>query len=302
MTQQGRLIVPPKRRVPRRRGVLWASLVIVVLAVSFGAVAVAAFRQGAAPPPASLTPAPQASPSATGTIEPAPAGVEDSLTDVIDGQTVRLELPAGDAVGIAVLFPGAADDPAALLAEPWALELGAAGWAVATSDFHGTSWGSPSSTTDLQALLTWVRTQTDASPLLFVSTGMGATTSLAAIARQPLEPVACWYSAAPVVDLVSQVETEPAVQDQILEAWGRAPGTDETPLASIGSLPTETAYRVIAPPEGSPELLAENSAALVSGLESSGHTVTTTTPTAPADAAVAIEPDDLLGFAEGCGA
>ena len=84
---------------------------------------------------------------------------------------------------------------------------------------------------------------------------MGATTSLAAMARQPAAPVACWYSAAPVVDLVSQVETDPAVQDQILDAWGRVPGTEETPLAVVDTLPTETAYRVIAPPAGAPELL-----------------------------------------------
>ncbi|HEX5858458.1 MAG TPA: hypothetical protein VFY91_10165, partial [Microbacterium sp.] len=224
----------------------------------------------------------------------------------IDEQDVRLELPGGDVSGVAVFFPGSADVPANALTSPWALALLDAGWAVATSDFHGASWGSPSSSADLQALLAWTSSLTDATPRLFVSHGMGATTSLAAMARRPAAPIPCWYSAAPVVDLVSQVETDPAVQDQILDAWGRVPGTQEAPLAVVDTLPTETAYRVAAPPAGAPALLVQDSATLVASLESSGHAVTTATLTADdpltTDDAVALDPADLLGFAEGCDA
>lgn len=272
---------------------------IAVLLAALGGAAALALDQSTAAPAASISPAPSDAPSPEPTEDAAAPG-ETGFTEVIDQQDVRLELPAGDVSGVAVFFPGSAEDPANALTSPWALALLDEGWAVATSDFHGASWGSPSSSADLQALLTWTSSLTDATAQLFVSHGMGATTSLAAMARQPAAPIACWYAAAPVVDLVSQVETDPAVQDQILDAWGRVPGTEETPLAVVDTLPTETAYRVAAPPAGAPELLLQDSATLVASLESSGHAVTTATLTA--DDVVAIDPADLLGFAEGCDA
>jgi hypothetical protein len=300
-SKKGPLVVRRQRSRPRRRTVLWAIVAIIALLAAFGGIAALALAQSTAAPAASISPAPSDSPSAAPTDEPAASGGQ-SLTDVVDGQTVRLELPQAEPVGIAVLFPGLAEDPSAALTTPWAQGLADAGWALATSDFHGASWGSPSSSADLQALLTWTSTQTDAGALLFVSNGMGATTSITAMARQPASPVACWYSAAPIVDLVSLAETDPTVQDQIRQAWGRLPGTDEAPLAVVETLPTDTAYRVLAPPAGAPEALVQNSDILISSLESSGHAVTTATLTATPDAAVAIDPAELLGYAEVCDA
>src|SRR5690349_15158113 len=116
-----------------RRGWTLAIATIAVVAVAAAVLALLAVVQLQDVPAAALTPpAPEAT-SPEPTAEPGDDAVE---TAELEGQTVWLATPASAPIGTAVFFPGAADDPAALLKTAAAQSLLAAGWAVSTGEFH----------------------------------------------------------------------------------------------------------------------------------------------------------------------
>jgi hypothetical protein len=274
--------------------VLVVIAVLVVVAIAFGLAAVA---QGQVVPAPSLSaPTPGATPSPTAP-EKGAAGLQSSE---LDGQQVWLSIPDVDPVGLAVLFPGAEEQASALLRTATAEALGAAGWAVATGEFHGASWGSPASSADVAALRAWADDQVGALPALYVSFEMGGSTSLASMLRSPKVPVACWYGAGTVTDLATVGTAVPAVGSQIVSAWGGAPSADQAINAQIDQLPTATTYRVVIPGAGADDLRVQDPQTLISALEQSGHTVSQDTAASPLTTSAQIDADDVIAMAKGC--
>jgi hypothetical protein len=271
---------------------------MVVVGALAGVLTLVALAQTSNLPAPSLTaPSPDASPSPTASAAPEEGA---PVTADLDGQDVWLVEPAAAPIGIAVLFPGAADDPASLLQTTAAEDLLAAGWAVSTGEFHGASWGSPESSADVSALRTWLGEQVGALPTYYVAVEMGGSTSLASMIRSPELPVACWYGAAPVTDLATIATAVPAVGDQLVSAWGRIPDTEETILAQVGALPADATYRVVVPGEGAEDLRIADAETLISTLEASGLQVSETTAGGALATVSEIDAADVTATAEGC--
>ncbi|QIG38537.1 hypothetical protein G5T42_02785 [Microbacterium sp. 4R-513] len=277
-----------------RRGWVLAIAAIAILALVAGTLALLAVVQLADVPAAALTPA-ESEP-----IPSAPPAPEAVTTAELDGQAVWLAKPATAPVGVAVLFPGAADDPASLLKTATAQDLLAAGWAVSTGGFHGPSWGSPSSSKDVAALRGWLGEQLGTLPVLYVASEMGGSTSLASMIRSPELPVACWYGAATVTDLATTATAVPVVGEQLVSAWGGVPDADQTVLANISAAPTTTSYRVVVPGPGAEDLRMQDAETLVSALEQSGHQVSQATAAGPLATTSEIDAADVTAMAEGC--
>lgn len=259
VNREGYLVAAPTRRGARR------AIAIAAAALAVTAVVVTVFLAFAAYDPERVSTQPSlTAPPATA------AAVNRSLASVVGDQTLRLELPEQPPRGLVVLFPDAQADPEVLLGEERAVALKNAGWALATSEFHGASWGSPTSSDDVRALLEWSRGQVGSGPVMFVSEGMGATTSLMAISRSVTGPVNCWFAVEPRTDLYAIAQADPAVEDQVVSAWGGVPTLDDLPLAITSSLPSDVVYRVGEVAEDASSVLQEDVAALMGALESAG--------------------------------
>lgn len=264
-----------------------ASVVLLAVAVW------AAFALAPAPPVPTLTPSEDAPALET----PAP-DAEQSLAATADGQELRLDVPAA-AVGLAVLFPAAGGSAESTLAGPVASGLRASGWAVASSDFHGNSWGSPVSTDDTVALIEWAQSSSGLVPTLFVAEGMGASTSIAAMSRTA-RSVPCWYGAGPLVDLASAAASSPTVSTEISTAWGGVPTPEDNPLAMATTLSIDTTFRLA---YGSVSGAAGDDAnvlALASVLADNGADVQTVQWEGTTDDLSLLDPADVIAFAEGC--
>lgn len=290
--------LPSARRRRTRTRAIVASVGIGLLAVAAGVLAVGGLASARAFPAPTLTPMasppPTTQPSASA--GPVASATEVTTTDVLAGQNVWLVQPGGEAIGVAYLLPDAADDAEALLGGSAARALLDDGWAVATGDLGGVTWGSPGSTTSLTALRSWVESGLGELPRLYVGAGMGGTTALTSLVREPQVSVACWYAIAPITDLAALVGSQPEIGDQIAVAWGGIPSANENPLLKTVELPQSTIYRIIAPV--APQERADDATAFLAALEDSGHRVTSVT--APESATPASLADDVTAFAKGC--
>ena len=284
MTGKGHLVAPRSYRGLRRVIAVAATLFAVaalVATVILVFVALDPTRVGAQP---ALDPQ---------TKTPEPVVVSPPITATAGDQTYRLDLPETKPRGLVVLFPDAGADAAALLGGDGALALQDAGWAVATTEFHGASWGSPQSSQDVMGLLDWASGYVEPAPLVLVSEGMGATTSLMAMSRSSSVGVTCWFAVDPRTDLMTLAEADPALEEQILSAWARIPKPAELPLAVAGSLPAEAVYRIAEASADASESVRADAAALSAALQAGGRDVATV----PGDGR---DPAVLVQTAESC--
>lgn len=281
------------RLVRWRIPILIASVAIFVLTVA----AIFLLPKPAAVPSLSA-PLPAASASPSVSSEPAPTAT-GTVTDTIDGQAVRLEVPTVSPVGLAVFFHGSGGDADSLMDSPWLGALVDAGWAVASSDFHGNAWGAPATTTDLQSLSTWAEGQIGIAPSLLISDSMGATTSLNAIVRgQNLIP--CWYGVESVADLRT-VGKVTGSQEEIAAAYGGVPGAADNPILNIETLAkADTTYRIVGAGADTVIPNDDNSVALSEGLAGAGAVVTYLELDADHGDPALFDSTDLLSFAGGC--
>jgi len=161
------------------------------------------------------------------------------------GQNVRLTLPTGrrEAEGRRDLVPRPAGNVNDRIGTPWLDALRRDGWAIASSDFHLESWGTPESTDDTQRLVKWAEKQTGVPVTLWVSGSMGGATSLNAMVHG-VAPPPCWYGVKPAVAL-TDMEEVPGGPENIAEAFDGPVPTDRNPIENVDLLPLETRYRVV---------------------------------------------------------
>lgn len=272
-----------------------ASVVAALLALAAAVFGVAALASTRAMPAPVLTPI--AAPSPTASPETDATGSQTATSDVLSGQGVWLEVPGTAPSGVAYLLPDATDaDAEGLLRGAAARALLQDGWAVATGDLGGLAWGSPASTASLAELRAWVEADLGPLPALYVGAGMGGTTALTAMLRDPDTAPGCWYAIAPVTDLATLVGAQPDVGEQIARAWGGVPSADDNPILGAAGLDLDTRYRVIVP--SAPAERVADATAFAAALEESGHQVTSVV--APDSATPASLTEDLTAFAKGC--
>lgn len=301
--RSGRLVADPSddqvgRAQRRRRWALIGSGLIVVITAAATVLTVVASTTPPAVPAATLSPIaipeytpPPATPVPTESAPPA-----NLVTGTVGGQRVFIRPPAGSATGIVYILPDAGDDAGELLSGTLPDSLNAAGLAVATGDLGGTSWGSPASSTSLSELRAWAEGQVGDVPVMYFGVGMGVTTAVTALSRQPDVEVTCTYAVAPVTDLATLATSNPRVREQITTSWGRVPAAEENPSLLAAGLPTSVDYRVVVP--AAPEDRVDDANNFIAALEQSGHTVTSTV--ASEDARVGSLTRDILLFGSEC--
>ncbi|QVT81577.1 hypothetical protein ENKNEFLB_03987 [Nocardioides aquaticus] len=164
----------------------------------------------------------------------------------LEGQDVRLDLPGGDVdpKGLVVWFHGQGGDVDVRMDDPFLETLRRDGWAVASSDFHGPSWGNAASTRDVDLLEAWAEEQTGLTPDVFVAGSMGAATSLNALV-EGTEPPACWYAVRPALSL-TDMDAVPGADAYLRRAFGGAVPRTRDPIRNVDRLPTATHYRMVA--------------------------------------------------------
>lgn len=224
-----------------------------------------------------------------------PATVDDTLA----GQRVRLDLPGGTPIGVALFFHDRGADVDARMGEEWLSALVDEGWAVASSDLHGDAWGSSASSADASNLATWATRQVGLAPSLMIAEGMGALTSLNALIRSET-PVACWYGVQSIVDMRTIGDVAGA-EDEIAAAYGGAPSSRDNPLQNLEPLSSlADTFRIIG--AESDELISnqENSQALAEGLRARDADAQYTGLPVGHDDSALFDSADLVGFAQGC--
>lgn len=191
----------------------------------------------------------------------------------LEGQDVRLDLPGGDVdpKGLVVWFHGQGGDVDVRMDDPFLETLRRDGWAVASSDFHGPSWGNAASTRDVDLLEAWVEEQTGLTPDVFVAGSMGAATSLNALVNG-VDPPTCWYGVRPALS-VTDMDEVPGAERWIRKSFGRQVPPERDPIRSVGDLPTETRYRLVASRDDPQVDYAENAEPFVRSLSSAGAEV-----------------------------
>jgi hypothetical protein len=168
-----------------------------------------------------------------------------TTTDTIDGQTVRIDLPAGKVRAVAIWLHGQGGDADTRMNEPWLNALRADGWAVASSDFHGNHWGSRESVSDVAKLTAWAGQKANAPVRLHVAGSMGGLASLNALTHG--QDVPCWYGVMPVLDQ-STTARVPEAREQIADVWGESVPAEWVPARNLDRLPSGMVMRVVASP------------------------------------------------------
>lgn len=240
-------------------------------------------------------PAPSLTPVATAALTG--LGVPEGATTVVaavDGQNLALVIPGTPAVGLAVFLHDEGADATAAAQTEWIAPLVAAGWAVASGDLHGDSWGSPAATSDLLDLVKWSGVETGLTPSLFVSDGMGALVSLNSMTRGAVAP-ACWYGVESITDLAS-LSGDGATARLVAGAYRGRPGAADNPVDSAGTLATAADRFRLVGADGEAPFTAAHSGALAQGLAAAEASVTVGEVSDPPTLAA-----DLVSFANGCG-
>lgn len=226
---------------------------------------------------------------------PKNADGDKTVTATLDGQHVRVDLPAGKVQGLAVWFHGQGGSADTRMNEAWLNALRVQGWAVASSDFHGNAWGNAAAVSDTKGLIAWASEQSGApTKKMFVAGSMGGLNSLTYLASGGDAPK-CWYGTMPVVD-VTTVGNVPDAAEQISAAYGGAAPkpVDLTKLPAIR-------YRVAASPEDTWVPAAKNADALAASLKKSAREVSMLTVRGEHGDPSHFNERDLVDFAKGCG-
>lgn len=122
---------------------------------------------------------------------------------VLSGQAVRIDAPlSNDFVAIALWFHGQGGDADTRMNQSWLNILREHGWAVASGDLGGNSWGNSTAVRAARDLQRWATLITGKPVKLIVAGSMGAATSLNAIIRGQIR-APCWYGTMPVFDIRS---------------------------------------------------------------------------------------------------
>ena len=236
--------------------------------------------------------------TATATAD-APTG--ETIYDVLDGQDVRLDIPATpDPKGLAIYFHGQNGGAENRMDEPWLQGLKRSGWVVASSDFHTASWGNEASTKDTVNLIRWAERESGQQVRLFVSGSMGGTVSLNAMSHGVDAPV-CWYGVKPALDL-TRMDAVPGANRIITEAFGGEPvPRDRNPVDNIDSFSTDTRYRMVASRNDTWVVYEENAGRLADALKARGADVSILEVQGTHDDPSHFDVGDLLEFAGSCG-
>ena len=229
----------------------------------------------------------------------APTG--DVLLDTLDGQDVRLDIPAtSDPKGLAIYFHGQNGGAENRMDEPWLQALGRSGWAIASSDFHTASWGSEASTQDTVNLIEWAERLSGEPVRIFVSGSMGATVSLNAMIHG-VEAPACWYGVKPAVD-PTKMGAVPGATGIIKKVYGGPIPPDRIPVRNTDKLSVDTRYRMVASPNDEWVRYDENAGRLSGEIESRGGDVSVLQVVGGHDDESHFDVADLVEFASGCSA
>lgn len=150
---------------------------------------------------------------------PAPGA---TLTGVLDGQRVRLDMATSQhTVGLAVWFHGQRGDVDSYMGSGWLDSIRSQGWAVASSDLHGASWGDPEAVQDARELVRWATEHAHADVGLLVAGSMGGLASLNALIDGAVSSP-CWFGTEAVVDVTS-VSAVPESTAEIQRVYGGPP-------------------------------------------------------------------------------
>lgn len=223
-----------------------------------------------------------------------------AVASVLNGQNVRITLPSGDGdpKGVAIWFHGQGGDARNRVEGPWLDALRRDGWAVASSDFHFTSWGNAASTDDTQRLIEWAEAETGSEVKLWVSGSMGGAVSLNAI-NFGIAPPPCWYGVKPAISL-TQMGKVPGGRRFINAAFQGPVPVDRDPVRNLATLPTDTRYRVVASRDDHWVMYDENSGPLVDTLTARGAEVSVLQAHGLHDDPSHWNARDLVEFADAC--
>ena len=252
-----------------------------------------------------VTPTPTAEPQVAPTsapVSPRPqaANADGARTSgaVLNGQNVRIDLPTGAAaVGVALWFPEQEGTADTRMNESWLNAIRADGWAVASSDYHGNSWGNASAVQDTRDLIAWAQEQSGQPVRMFVAASMGATTSLNTLIGGASP--SCWYGAGPVVDL-NTIGALQGSANEIAAAYSGASSAAGNPAGRLAALPPTTKYRIIASAGDTLVPALVNGDTLEAYLATSGYNVTSRTATGQHGDPSHFSDEDLRTFARGC--
>lgn len=128
--------------------------------------------------------------------------------------------PSGPRQPLVVLLHGAGGSRLTLVGErvlPFAQELVDRGYLVASSDAHGTVWGTDSSRRDYRQLYRWVAERYDVGPVVLVSESMGGVAGLQMVAADAVPRIAGWIGVSPVTDLQWAAD-DPQLSGSVREA------------------------------------------------------------------------------------
>lgn len=222
------------------------------------------------------------------------------LRDTLAGQEVRLSMPAGEGrpKGIAVWFHGQGGNADNRVEGPWLDALRRDGWAVASSDFHETSWGNAASTDDTRRLVEWSEEQTGLEVKLWVSGSMGGAVSLNAL-NFGVRPPPCWYGVKPAISL-TQMNNVPGGRRYIATAFRGPVPPERDPVRNLRSLPTEPRYRVVASKDDHWVIFDQNSGPLIATLTQRGADISWLRVTGLHDDPSHWNVADLVEFADSC--
>lgn len=84
---------------------------------------------------------------------------------------------------------------------PFTQSLADQGYLVASSDAHGTVWGTQRSQQDYRRLYQWVAARYHVGPVVLVSVSMGGIPGLHLLAEHAIPRIAGWVGVSPVTDL-----------------------------------------------------------------------------------------------------
>lgn len=220
-----------------------------------------------------------------------------TVTETINGQTMRVDLAPGKSKGLAIWFHGQGGTVQTRMNEGWLNSLRVNGWAVASSDFHGNAWGSPAAVEDTESLVKWASEKVGKDASLFIAGSMGSLTSLNSMVSGAVTPL-CWYGLQPVVD-PSTVARVPDSGKQILAAYGGPVPASSIPARNIAHLPA-VKYRIVSSPDDTWVPARKNAAVLAAGLKASGGEVSTLAAKGEHGDPSHFNSADLLAFADGC--
>jgi hypothetical protein len=118
-------------------------------------------------------------------------------------QAVRIDAPfSSDVVAVALWFHGQGGNVDTRMNQEWLNVLRERGWAVASGDLGGNSWGDADAVRTARELERWATLVSGRPVKLVVAGSMGAATSLNAMVQGQVR-TPCWYGTMPVFDLNS---------------------------------------------------------------------------------------------------